>query len=178
MEEIAPGIVFDVNPRPALRANKTTANLLRMPDSKLAQEGLARKRRIQATYEYYDNIRAIALEHGFELPDILNIIFFMPMPKSWSEKEKKKMEGTEHQQTPDLDNLIKGFKDALSYSKVKSEKKNDSHVWCYLLQAKVWSRTGYIYVINPKKENNGRDQVLETVQQIQEYRHGLSGTSS
>ena len=47
-----------------------------------------------------------------------------------------------HTQKPDLDNLIKAFKDALL--------KEDSHVWCYDMMTKVWDYEGSIVVLNIK----------------------------
>jgi len=44
-----------------------------------------------------------------------------------------------HTQTPDLDNLIKAFKDALL--------KNDSAVWRYGPMTKVWDYEGSIVIL-------------------------------
>ena len=46
-------------------------------------------------------------------PQLESLIFFIPMPKSWSLKKRKEMDKKPHQQSPDLDNLLKGFWDAL-----------------------------------------------------------------
>lgn len=76
----------------------------------------------------------------FNLPPIGNIInrleFHLAMPKSWSEKKKKEMNGQFHTQTPDLDNLEKGFLDALC--------KNDSHVALKLNSGKYWNYENFI----------------------------------
>lgn len=57
------------------------------------------------------------------------------MPPSWSEKKKLAMDGKPHQQTPDIDNLTKGYFDALY--------EQDCVIWKITAQ-KVWARDGFI----------------------------------
>ena len=66
----------------------------------------------------------------------LDIKFVIPMPTSWSEKKRVEMDGKPHTQRPDLDNLIKAFKDALLIE--------DSHVHTYHNMKKTWGRNGAI----------------------------------
>ena len=68
----------------------------------------------------------------------LSLKFVIEMPKSWSKKKKAEMDGKPHQSKPDLDNLIKAFKDALL--------KDDSKVWRYGRMMKVWGKRGLIIV--------------------------------
>jgi len=66
---------------------------------------------------------------------IIQLEFFIPMPKSWSKKKRERMNLSFHQQVPDKDNLEKAFLDAIctndahiarSYSeKFWTEKKGD-----------------------------------------------------
>ena len=44
----------------------------------------------------------------------LKVTFYMPMPKSWSEKKKEKMNLSWHFQKPDASNLVKALEDALN----------------------------------------------------------------
>jgi Holliday junction resolvase RusA-like endonuclease len=67
------------------------------------------------------------------------------MPASWSEKQKRAMDGMPHQQKPDLDNLVKGVLDALLPLE-------DCKVWHIGSQSKFWARTGEIRVTVPFKE--------------------------
>jgi len=69
------------------------------------------------------------------------------MPQSWSKKKRAEMRGKPHQQRPDLDNLIKAFKDALC--------EDDSHVHTYFEMKKIWGDVGQI-LVNEKfvLENN------------------------
>lgn len=68
----------------------------------------------------------------------LSICFTIQMPKSWTKKKKLEMNGKAHTQTPDTDNLIKAFKDALA--------KQDSHIWSYGGMKKIWGREPKITV--------------------------------
>ncbi len=45
------------------------------------------------------------------LPPAFDVTFHISMPKSWSEKKKREMDGKPHQQIPDRDNLLKAFQD-------------------------------------------------------------------
>ncbi len=60
------------------------------------------------------------------------------MPKSWSKKKKLEFGGQPHQQKPDLDNLLKGYQDALA--------KDDSFIWKFELIEKKWATKGKIVV--------------------------------
>lgn len=75
---------------------------------------------------------------GYELGISLNIKFYIAMPKSWSKKKRAEMNGTYHDQKPDVDNLAKAFMDAF-----KSE---DKHV-AVLHAEKYWAEHGSIEVL-------------------------------
>lgn len=54
--------------------------------------------------DYIDKGNAIEVE----------LTFHMPIPASWSKKKKEEHEGRPHINTPDVDNLVKGFFDAVN----------------------------------------------------------------
>jgi Holliday junction resolvase RusA-like endonuclease len=58
------------------------------------------------------------------------------MPAPWSQKKRKELDGTPHQQVPDLDNYLKGFLDALC--------SDDKHIYSIHELKKIWSDTGNI----------------------------------
>jgi len=59
------------------------------------------------------------------------------MPKSWSLKKKKAMNGKPHRQTADIDNLLKALIDALL--------SEDKQVWD-VHASKRWGETGQIRI--------------------------------
>tara|TARA_R110000737_G_C14489855_1_gene470036 strand:+ start:127 stop:345 length:219 start_codon:yes stop_codon:yes gene_type:complete len=68
--------------------------------------------------------------------DGARMVFSFELPKSWSKKKKKQMEGQEHKQKPDLDNLIKAVKDTIFY---KHPVHNDCEV-SRTNSGKFWAR--------------------------------------
>lgn len=57
-----------------------------------------------------------AREHAGAIPPAAqhaDIIAYLPLPVSWSQKKRKAMAGMPHQVKPDIDNLIKSCLDAL-----------------------------------------------------------------
>ena len=60
------------------------------------------------------------------------------MPKTWSTKKKSQYALTAHQQTPDIDNLLKGFLDAL-YAR-------DEIVYSVHAE-KIWDHSGKIHLM-------------------------------
>lgn len=89
---------------------------------------------------FKDELNALCLKYNYVVKVPLSLIFVIPMPQSWSAKKREKMCGEAHEQTPDLDNLIKAFKDALC--------KNDSFVHTYGGMKKVWGYEGAILIVN------------------------------
>lgn len=65
------------------------------------------------------------------------VLFFIPMPESWSKKKKIMLDNTPHRQTPDVDNLLKAVLDAIYV--------NDCCVW-NIHVIKRWAYTGAIVV--------------------------------
>ena len=65
------------------------------------------------------------------------VTFVVPMPKSWSKKRKALMECAPHEQTPDLDNFLKGLMDAVL---VEDKHIHNLHV------RKIWGLTGEIRI--------------------------------
>lgn len=80
---------------------------------------------------------------GFKLYDSFKIAFFIPFPKSYSKKKRKKLLGKPHQVKPDIDNLIKGIMDFFC--------KEDSYIHC-VKACKVWGEKGKIIIKNDNNE--------------------------
>jgi len=88
-------------------------------------------------FRFKDALRAQANVMNFELPDSFEAVYVIPMPDSWSEKKKKRMNGMPHQVKPDTDNITKGIKDALRVQ--------DSSIW-YECAQKRWGYAGCIII--------------------------------
>ena len=86
---------------------------------------------------YCDELRIKAALAGYELDDRVDVVFHIPMPRSWSGRKRRTMAGTPHQQKPDTDNLLKGFCDALLG--------DDCHVWD-MRGRKLWAAEGAIEI--------------------------------
>jgi len=97
---------------------------------------------VEKYWAYKDEILAQA--KGFILPDSnVRIVFYFPMPKSWSKKSKDLMMNKPHKQKPDGDNVLKGIQDILC--------KEDKHIWDIRI-TKLWSDVGQIDIYKTKGE--------------------------
>lgn len=93
---------------------------------------------VERYWQYKDDLITEALLQDFKVPAAgYHVIFYMPMPKSWSKKEKERMNGQPHQAKPDKDNLEKAFLDALC--------DDDSYVYDGRV-SKYWAQTGGIKI--------------------------------
>lgn len=81
---------------------------------------------------FKDEIRAKGLRID---GDTVDVVFGLPMPKSWSKKKHVAMCGMPHQNVPDIDNLAKSLLDATNT--------DDKRIW-KLKACKYWSETGFI----------------------------------
>lgn len=104
---------------------------------RMTQQDKWKKRAATDRYwELKSQITQIATGLHFQLPESnMHMIFYMPMPDSWSKKKKEEMSGMPHQQKPDGDNILKGIQDALC--------KDDSFIWDVRI-TKYWSYKGRI----------------------------------
>jgi Holliday junction resolvase RusA-like endonuclease len=113
-----------------------TIDITPIPKPRMVRSDSWKKRPIVLSYWAFKkelvlkaNLAKLKLE-----PEI-NIVFYMPMPESWSKKKKIEMDGKPHQSTPDGDNLLKGLQDSLC--------DQDNFIWKVSYE-KRWSYTGKI----------------------------------
>lgn len=85
-------------------------------------------------FAFCDELR---LKYTTPLPDQLRIIFYIPMPPSWSNKKRQAFCDMPHQQKPDIDNLSKAVMDALC--------KDDARIYD-LHATKYWATSGAIEI--------------------------------
>lgn len=116
-----------------------TLNINPVAKPRMTQSDKWKKRPATDKYwKFKDDLKLLCFIARWMPKDDLDVTFVLPMPESWSERKKRKTDGAPHKQRPDLDNLIKAFKDALLIE--------DSHVHTYHKMKKVWGRQGQIIV--------------------------------
>lgn len=109
-----------------------------VPKPRQTRSDVWKKRPCVVRYRgYADKLRYVCKKEKFQLKDVLDIEFYIPMPKSWSQKKKDSHEFKYHRQKPDIDNLCKSVMDALL--------KEDSTV--YKIKAtKMWAKNGMVVI--------------------------------
>lgn len=118
--------IFPITPIPAPRMTQGQLKLLHIHDVALTRTDLATKRRLQKYFSFKEALAHLAKKQRFKLPDHgFHITFYLPHRLKGPE-----LEDTPHQQKPDLDNLVKAFKDALSAK--------DQIIWDYRI-SKRWT---------------------------------------
>jgi Holliday junction resolvase RusA-like endonuclease len=90
-------------------------------------------------FAYKNNLVLQGKIMKFEIKPVLDVLFIMPMPNSWSAKKKERMNGLPCKVKPDTDNLIKAIKDTFC--------KNDSHIWKETAE-KRWGFKGSVIIFD------------------------------
>ena len=107
-----------------------------VPKPRMTQSDKWNQRPIVMKYRTFcDDLRLAIRDLELDVPDTFDIVFYLPIPKH---RKKKINPGDPHQQTPDRDNLLKAFQDALF--------KSDAHIYDGRV-AKYWADKGYIELI-------------------------------
>ena len=133
------GITLDNYPQQAERADRQVVlDITPVAKPRMTQRDKWDKRKCVVRYrEFCNHFRLLLQKHKIEIGDTLNIVFYLPMPKSWSYEKKMEYWCKPHKQKPDIDNLVKSVLDA-SF-------KDDSHVW-EIKASKVWHAEGQIII--------------------------------
>lgn len=76
---------------------------------------------------------------GVTVQDGDEILFVVPMPKSWNKMSRRGNDGQPHRQKPDLDNLLGGLFDA-------AMPKEDKHIARLGEVSKTWGDVGLIVI--------------------------------
>lgn len=109
-----PKYLLNITPQTHVRATKGDAIFFKIPRSKLRPSGLKRLLRLEKYNNYKIALLAESKKQSFVFPEQgASITFFIPCPKSWSQKKKRQYHFTLHQSKPDIDNLMKSFADSL-----------------------------------------------------------------
>lgn len=111
-----------------------------VPKPRMTRRDKWKKRQCVMRYRRFkDQCRA----HRVELPQPCKVVFHLPMPKSWSLKDRAFALGEPHQSKPDLDNLLKALCDAVLV--------DDSRIWSVRAE-KRWSLTPGIEIVAMEEE--------------------------
>ncbi len=127
-----------------------------VPKPRMTRSDAWKKRPAVVRYfAFKDELRGLV--RGSLEPDV-SLVFYLPMPKSWSEKKRVAMCGSPHQKKPDIDNLIKAFLDALcdddSYVyAIRAEK-----YWAYDGKIVLTEHTASATVLSDRKHKNETKQ--------------------
>ena len=126
--------LFDVIPTSAPRMSqsdrwKTNPN---HPDPKKRQREV-----VTRYFAYKDTLKWQAKQMNYEFKNHLDIVFIVPIPDSFSEKKKQRLNGTPVKTKPDIDNYVKAFMDSLKHE--------DGDVW-YIKAIKVYGFKGSVLV--------------------------------
>ena len=121
-------------------SKEMTLNIIPLAKPRMTQADRWKKRLVVLHYWVYrDEIFYGALAQGYRTSFELIMEFIIPMPKSWPETKKVKMDGEPHQQTPDIDNLEKAILDSLFLDDKKVHK---------VMASKIWGRSGKVAIKN------------------------------
>ena len=133
---------FDIDPCPAPRMTRSDKWKLdpNHPDPKKRQRECVRK-----YFAFKNFIKWESFNKKYKLSEILNIIFIIPMPESWSKKKRLQMDGQPHKVKPDCDNMEKSWLDSFDG--------DDGFVW-NIHAIKIWGLKGQIIVFSNLTEYN------------------------
>lgn len=99
---------------------------------------------VQKYWKFKDDIK----EHIKDLPPEFEVVFCVPMAKSWSKRRRADMHDKPHQQKPDIDNYLKALLDAVC--------EDDSYVY-KVTMSKRWAVFGSIILtVNENEIDNVR----------------------
>jgi len=86
---------------------------------------------VRRYFNFKNKVTSECKKHKYELGETLDIVFFLPMPASWSAKKRKAMQFEPHKVRPDIDNMLKGFMDAMKEQDADVYKVSAEKVWDY-----------------------------------------------
>lgn len=116
-------------------------DIVPVPKPRMTQSDKWKKRpAVVRYYQFCDDLRHKTELMGLTtLPmQIRRICYIIPMPKSWSKRDRTAMNFQPHFPKPDIDNLRKALQDAIC--------KEDSHIARVLREEKVWGEEGKIII--------------------------------
>lgn len=139
MEICRDALFLPIVPMGYIRQRGNDAYLLRKPEASLSKSQIKYVRTMRRYMGYRDELRKLWGASGLMIPEAgMQLTFFRPMYKSWSDDRRREHWGMPSRRKPDTDNLVKGFIDALV--------EEDEHIWHLGEPAKYWGDAGWIEV--------------------------------
>lgn len=133
--------VYDIDPVPKPRMTRQDS----WPKPPPKYRGKEWPRPAVKKYRDFENL---VIANKVHLPeDGAHVIFRIAMPRTWSKKKKKEMNGRLHKQTPDVSNLLKALEDAAQACR-ETFYKDDSEISDIRI-TKVWDYEGKIIIDAP-----------------------------
>ena len=109
----------------------------------------------RAVVKEYFAFRDEVAARQVKLPIPSKVIFWMPIPPSWTKEKKLEADGTPHTQTPDIDNLLKALLEGVYRDR-------DAIVWSVWAE-KRWARAPGIEILPLKSNTLGDLRTLATL---------------
>ncbi len=97
----------------------------------------AKRPPVMRYFAYRDELQLFTRDAIIAPDGVLDIIFVVPFPDSYSEKKKVSLYLKPHTLKPDRDNMLKGFQDAIF--------RDDTHIWDGRT-IKLWGYYGCIII--------------------------------
>lgn len=113
---------------------KFAIHITPVPKPRMTRSDKWKERPSVVRYRAFGDELRLNLGTSYRLPPAFAVEFVMPMPSSWSAKERDRLSGKPHQQTPDIDNLCKSLLDHLA--------KEDKYIW-HIEASKYWATTNH-----------------------------------
>lgn len=132
-------ITLYITPKTHVRSTQGDRIFFRIPRNKLKPAGLARLKRLEQYNEYKASLLTLARKENLRFPEQgLEIIFYIPVPKSWSKWKKQYNHMKGHTSKPDLSNCLKALEDGLL--------KEDKMIFNYAGLTKRWVNQEHGYI--------------------------------
>jgi len=136
-----PKLFLDTNP-PLLPPTQYTFTVIAMGKPRMTQRDKWMKRDVTNRYWLYKDelvrqARELEFDEQIVLSNYYHLVFYLPMPKSWSTKKKQEMNGLLHRDKPDKDNLEKAFLDCLCKDDSFVADSRVTKYWAYREKARI-----------------------------------------
>lgn len=125
---------FDINPCAAPRMTQSDKW---KTDPNAINPIMRQRKPVTKYFAFRNEFIGLCDKVGYKLTEVLDILFIIPFPKTYSEKKRKILNNQAHQLRPDRDNFLKSVQDSF--------KVDDGFVWDGRT-IKLWGEKGQIII--------------------------------